>query len=93
MINLPPYPKPDNGSWKGMTLRELQMRRIVVQTRMEIEKYRLGAALDGMKRRTPLLGSHGLMGRVAGAFSVAEYAFMAFKVVRWVIPLFRRRRR
>lgn len=74
-----------------MTLREIQMRRIVVQTRMEIEKYRMGAGVETIKSKTPLLGSAGVLGRVAGVFSFAEYAFLAFKIIRWVTPLFRKR--
>ncbi|MDE6464632.1 MAG: hypothetical protein K2L16_08400 [Muribaculaceae bacterium] len=92
MINLPPYPKTDTSDWRGLTLREIQMRRVVVQTRMEIEKYRMGAGVENLKRRTPLLGSSGMVSRVAGVFSFAEYAFMAFKVIRWVMPLFRKGR-
>ncbi len=90
MINLPPYPKPANADWRGLTLREIQMRRVLVQTRMEIEKYRMSAGVDNLKRRTPLLGSSGMFSRVASVFSFAEYAFLAFKVFRMVVPLFRK---
>lgn len=90
MINLPPFPKTEVPGWKGLTLRELQMRRIVVQTRMEIEKYRIGAGVEHIRRRTPLLGSEGVVGRVASVFSFAEYAFLAVKIFRWVAPLFRK---
>lgn len=92
MINLPPFPKTQTPGWKGMTLREIQMRRIVVQTRMEIEKYRMGAGVENLRRKTPFLGSAGVVGRVAGVFTWAEYAFLAVKVFRWVAPLLRRKR-
>ncbi len=92
MINLPPFPKTQTPGWKGMTLREIQMRRIVVQTRMEIEKYRMGAGVDNVRRKAPFIGTHGVVGRVAGVFTFAEYAMLAFKIFKWVSPLFRKRR-
>ena len=81
MINLPPYPKTGDQNWRGLTIREIQMRRVLVQTRMEIEKYRMSTAMDRVKERTPLLGGSGLLSRFAGTVSIAEYAFMAFKIV------------
>ena len=77
MINLPPYPKTGDQNWRGLTIREIQMRRVLVQTRMEIEKYRMSTAMDRVKERTPLLGGSGLLSRFAGTVSIAEYAFMA----------------
>lgn len=75
-----------------MTLREIQMRRVMVQTRMEIEKYRMGAGIDSVKRGTPLLGSGGVVGRMASVFSFAEYIFMGVKIIRWIAPLLKKRR-
>ena len=51
MINLPPYPKTGDQNWRGLTIREIQMRRVLVQTRMEIEKYRMSTAMDRVKER------------------------------------------
>lgn len=93
MINLPPFPKNENPDWHGMTLDEIRMRRIVVQTRMEIEKYRMGAGIESARQGTPLLGSDGIVGRLARVFSIAEYAFMAFKLVRLISPVFRKKKR
>lgn len=92
MINLPPYPKHENPNWKGLTLREMQMRRIVVQTRMEIEKYRMSAAMENLRDKTPLIGQSGILRRLSGMFSIAEYAMMGFKVIKWIVPLFKRHR-
>ncbi len=83
MINLPPYPKTGDQNWRGLTIREIQMRRVLVQTRMEIEKYRMSTAM---------LGGSGLLSRFAGTVSIAEYAFMAFKIVRWFVPFFKKKR-
>lgn len=84
MINLPPYPKDVMPGWRGMTLREIQMRRVLVQTRMEIEKYRITAGIDNLKGHTPVFGKGGPVSRIAQVFSAAEYAFMAFKLFRWI---------
>ena len=92
MINLPPYPTTGDQNWRGLTIREIQMRRVLVQTRMEIEKYRMSTAMDRVKERTPLLGGSGLLSRFAGTVSIAEYAFMAFKIVRWFVPFFKKKR-
>lgn len=92
MINLPPYPDLPPSNWRGMTLREIQMRRTLVQARMEIQKYKMSNAIDGARRKLPFFGGTGVLSRVAGAFSFAEYAFMAVKLFRMVSPLFKRKK-
>lgn len=89
MINLPPFPKPDVPDWHGLTLREIQMRRIMVQTRMEIEKCRMSAGIDHARQHMPLIGGNGssVFSRIASAFTFAEYAFMAIRVIRWIVAL------
>lgn len=74
-----------------MTLREIQMRRTLVQARMEIQKYKMNVAIDNARQKIPFFGGTGMLSRVAGAFSFAEYAFMAVKLFRLVMPLFKRR--
>lgn len=94
MINLPPYqqPTPEQQAWKGMTLEEMQMQRALVQARMEIQKYRMNAYMNGLKESTPLLsgGKNSLVGRIAGAFTVVEYISFAVKLIRMLAPIFRK---
>lgn len=93
MINLPPFPKDTGPVWKGMTLREIEMRRTLVQARMEIQKFKLTANVEAMKTRAPLFGgSNSLFSRLSGAFTMAEYAFVAVRLFRMVSPLFRKKK-
>lgn len=98
MINLPPFhnspASPGAPDWAGLTLREIEMRRTLVQARMEIQKFKLAGQLDGIRQSTSRFTNVGSMfSRVAGVFSVAEYAFFAVKAFRFISPLFRRKRR
>lgn len=93
MINLPPYPKEEAVQWPGYTLDELRMRRALVQARMEIEKFKLNAEVERYKQRAPILGGRSsMLSRVAGAFTLAEYAFFAVRLFRMAAPLFRRKK-
>lgn len=87
-----PYPKTATAQWRGLTLREMQMQRTLVQARIEIQKYKMSAYADGMRQRVDALGGTGIMSRILGAFSYAEYAMFAFRLVRKAIPLFRRKK-
>lgn len=94
MINLPPYQQsPESNTWKGMTLEEMQMQRALVQARMEIQKYRINTHLSSLKESTPLLsgGKNSLLGRIAGAFTIVEYATFAVKLFRMMAPIFRKK--
>lgn len=83
----------NNGKkWRGMTLEQMKTRRIVVQACMEIYKYQLQETKEQLLGNTKSrfgLGK-GLFGRIAGAFSFAEYAFLAVKLYKLVSPLFKK---
>lgn len=86
----PPISNDAPGQWSGMTLHQIQMRRALVQARMEIARYRLTAQIDDYRRRSPLLGgSNSVVGRLAGVFSWAEYAVFAFKTWRTLSKFFK----
>lgn len=103
MKSTSPYPKPQSSSrlpeWRGYTLDEIRYRRVLVGARMEIEKYKLSTYYRDFKERNPFFGgsgesgrSRGIFSRIMGAFTYTEYAIMAFKLFRRVIPLFRRKK-
>ena len=93
MINLPPYPDAPVVDWSGLTLDEIRMRRALVQARMEIQKYKLDSQLTSVREQTPIIGGRSsLLSRLTGAVSFAEYAYLAFKLVRLVKPIFRKKR-
>ena len=72
-----------------MTLREIQMRRMLVQARMEIEKYRMDISLTRLRDSDPLAKFGSFTSRLAGAFSIAEYIFFGIKAIKWIWPFFR----
>ena len=93
MISLPPYPKEEAVEWSGLTLEQMQMRRALVQARMEIQKFKLNAELERYKQKAPFIGGNtSVVSRLAGAFTWAEYAFFAFRLFRLVSPIFRRKK-
>ncbi len=93
MINLPPYPNDPASDWKGFTLREMQMRRALVQARMEIEKFKMSAQIGSYKSRAPFFGgSQSIFSRLTGALSLAEYGYFAIKAFRILSPFFRKRK-
>ena len=93
MINLPPYNNDSAQDWAGMTLQEIQMRRAVVHARMEIQKYKLSAHADGLRRRVPGLGSvpSSFFSRILGVFSFAEYALFGVKIFKFLRKLRKRK--
>ena len=93
MINLPPYPKEDAIKWAGHTLEQMQMRRTLVQARMEIQNFKLNAEINRCKENVPILGGGpSVLSRIAGVFSIAEYAFFAVRLFRMAAPIFRRKK-
>ncbi|MDE6467467.1 MAG: hypothetical protein K2L28_01055 [Muribaculaceae bacterium] len=93
MINLPPFPNDPEPDWAGLTLQQIQMKRALVQARMEIQKFKLSAHVDGYRRRVPIFGgSQSLFSRLTGALTLAEYGYLGLKAVRMLSPLFRRRK-
>ena len=88
MINLPPFPNDPADNWAGLTLHEIRLRRTLVQARMEKQKFKLGTQMERCRRGMPL----GIFSRIASSLSVAEDAILAFKAVRLLRPLFRRKK-
>lgn len=82
----------NNGQWKGYTLEELRYRQAIVKARTEIEKYRLGVFVEQVKEHNALFGSKSVFSRVAGAFSYAEYAILAYRIARKVLPVLRKKK-
>lgn len=79
--------------WKGLTLDEIRMRRVLVQARMEIQKYKLADQCEQLRERTTFVGGgNSLLSRMAGVMSYAEYAILAFKMFRKISPMFKRKK-
>ncbi|MBD5234150.1 MAG: hypothetical protein HDS65_08245 [Bacteroidales bacterium] len=93
MINLPPYPERPAEQWPGLTLHEIQMRRALVQARMEIQKFKISAQTSSYRDKVSFFGgSNSLFSRVSGVISIAEYAFLGIKALRFITPFIRRKK-
>ncbi len=93
MLNLPPYPQnPQQNDWSGHTLEEIRMRRVLVQARMEIEKYKLEKAFNNAKSNTIFGGSGSAVSRIANTFSWMEYGFFIMKAIRTIRSVFRKKK-
>lgn len=93
MMNLPPYPTDNAPRWRGLTLEEMQMRRALVQARMEIQKFKLNAQFEQYRSKAPVFGgNNSLFSRLTSAFTLAEYGFFALRLVKMAAPLFRKRK-
>lgn len=81
-------------TWKGYTLHELRLQRIVTETKIEIVKARV--MRDGNKIKetsVPAPFSAPLFKKIAGALDYADYMIMAFTIGRKVMRLFRRKKK
>lgn len=93
MMNLPPYPSNNEPQWRGLTLEEMQMRRALVQARMEIQKFKLNAQIERYRSKAPVFGgANSLFSRVTSAFTLAEYGFFALRLFKMAAPLFRKKK-
>lgn len=94
MSNLPQYPTTiAENSWRGYTLEEMQVQRALVQARIEIQKFQLASQFNAVKEGNPLLSGskNSLLGRIAGAISIVEYAAFAVKLYRMIAPIFKKK--
>ena len=74
-----------DASWKGYTLDELQYRRAVTLTRIEIQKGKMfqqvqSAGINGDFSTKGITGV--LMKKFFGNMSIVDYVFIGFKVAR-----------
>lgn len=91
MSTLIPSAKDGANEWRGMTLEQIQMQRALVQARMEIQKFKIATHLEAA-RKSSFFGEGSLLSRFSGVFTFAEYGVMAFKLVKTIAPIFRRRK-
>ncbi len=93
MISLPPYPERPAQEWPGLTLHEIQMRRALVQARMEIQKFKISAQTNSYREKVSFFGgSNSLFSRISGVISIAEYAFLGIKAFRFFAPFLKRKK-
>lgn len=81
--------------WKGMTLDELRLARGKALVRREVGRVTLQVEIDGMKQNVADNGIRALMfspSTVSG-LKTADYVLLGFKLTRWLMDLFGKRRR
>ncbi len=83
---------PDD-EWKGLTLEQLRARRAKALLRREVGKYKINAAIDGMRTRVNDNGIRGLMfnDKTIGRLKVADYALLGWKIMQLFIKARRKK--
>lgn len=76
--------------FNGYTLDELRYMKAYEAARMEIARDRISQSLNGVRNTSAVLTS-GVISKVVGSFSYIELGFIAFKTVKRLLKLFRRK--
>lgn len=83
-----------NPTWKGYTLEELRLQRIVTETKIEIVKAKLYKEGSQLKENSiPAPFASPLFKKLIGALDYADYMVMAFSIGRRVMKLIRRKKK
>ncbi len=83
-----------NPTWKGYTLEELRLQRIVTETKIEIVKAKLYKEGSQLKENSiPAPFASPLFKKLIGALDYADYMVMAFSIGRKVMKLIRRKKK
>lgn len=81
-------------TWKGYTLQELRLRRIVTETKIEILKAKVFKDGNNLKQiSVPAQFTSPIFKKIIGALDYADYMVMAFSIGRRVVKLLRRRKK
>lgn len=79
-------PSDSKKPWKGYTLEQLQMRRVVNSALVQISTERLKMNAQGASDDGPV---NQWMGRISTIADYAVYAFKAYRLLRRIIGMFR----
>lgn len=78
--------------WKGYTLDEIRMRRIISSTRIELEKAKMAAATQQYTGKDKLSFSSPILSKLTNALDYLDYATLAFTIGKKVFKLFRKKK-
>ncbi|MDE6692767.1 MAG: hypothetical protein K2K05_05215 [Muribaculaceae bacterium] len=78
--------------WKGYTLDEIRMRRIISTTRIELEKAKMASVTQQYTMKDKKFFSSPLVSKLTGALDYLDYASLAYTIVKRVFKLFRKRK-
>lgn len=79
--------------WRGYTLDEIRMRRIISATRIELEKAKMTAATQQYTIKDKQFFSSPIVNKLTSALDYLDYASLAFTIGKRVFKLFRRKRK
>ena len=79
-------------SWRGYTLEEMQQARSLAMTRLKHEKSKLTDSAEQFRAGLPFVGSASPALSILRSFGKLQYIFLAIKLFRKVIPLFRKKK-
>lgn len=80
--------------WKGYTLQDLRIQRLVTETKIEIVKAKILKDGNYLKENSiPAPFTSPLFKKIIGALDYADYMIMAFSIGRRVTKLLRRRKK
>lgn len=79
--------------WKGYTLDEIRVKRIMCLTRIELEKSKFMTATQSYTNVGNRISSVPIVGKIYSALDYLDYASLAFNIVKKVMRIFRRRKK
>ena len=77
-------------AWRGYTLDELRYERVALQARIETQEEILAAEFDRVRSGNMFLNKN-TFSRVLSMINYADFMVLGFKLVRSIIPFFRRK--
>lgn len=84
--------KEKKGEWNGYTLSQLEYKRALTLARIEMQKEQFATDYSRVRMGNFSMEPSGFT-RALGVMNYLDYAIMAFKVIKKIVPLFRRNKR
>lgn len=78
--------------WKGYTLDEIRMRRIISATRIELEKAKMASATQRYTNKDKQFFSSPIVSKLTSALDYLDYASLAYSIGKRVFKLFRKKK-
>lgn len=80
-----------NTDWKGYSIDEIRLRRMVNLAKMEIDKHKIAQITSPLVNKTKATANSPIWHKLLGALDFVDYAVLAFSLGSKVFKLFRRR--
>lgn len=84
---------PSTEEWKGLTLDEIRMRRLLTLTRIEIDKAHLQHLTNNYTSSGKISTSTPIMRKLTGALDYMDYGVLAFRLGKSIFKLFHRKKK